>query len=170
MSFERLVARFESPVFTYVRRMVGNAHDAEDLTQETFVKAYRSLARFDSKYSFSTWLFTIARRTAANFLRGRKEVVALTDEHDVEGDSDESRGGEGEELWNLARRLLKGREFELLWLRYGEGFSVKEAAKIVGTLEVHARVLLHRARQRLADRIKDRAQLEEVIEMEKGRL
>src|SRR6185436_2664030 len=68
-SFVALVDLFEARLFSFIQRRVGSAPDAEDLTQETFVRAFRSIGRYRRAWRFSTWLFTIATRLATDHLR-----------------------------------------------------------------------------------------------------
>ena len=67
-SFEQLLRRFQTPVLHFLRRR-GFSADAEDLTQETFLRAYENLHQYNRRWAFSTWLFTIARRTSLNHRR-----------------------------------------------------------------------------------------------------
>jgi RNA polymerase sigma-70 factor, ECF subfamily len=151
-SFEPLVGLHADRIFNFVCQMVGNRADAEDLTQETFVKAYHSLSRYNPAYSFTTWLFTIARRTVADFFRKRITHEPLPEEI---GTDDRHPGMALEQndlrtsLWDLAKNLKKN-QYEALWLRYGEGFSVSEIAQIMRTNSIYVKVLLHRARLSLA--------------------
>ena len=69
-SFEQLLRRFQTPVLHFLRHR-GFFADAEDLTQETFLRAYENLHRYNRRWAFSTWLFTIARRTSLNHRRRR---------------------------------------------------------------------------------------------------
>jgi RNA polymerase sigma-70 factor (ECF subfamily) len=154
--YERLVALFETRIYRFLVRYVGNAHDAEDLTQETFVRAWRNIHRFDPERDFATWLFVIARRTAANYFRARK----IHDELPEELPSAETRPSESAEsgdqstaLWRAARKL-KPKYYEALWLRYVEDFSVKETARVMGLTVLHVKVILHRARHELARHLK----------------
>lgn len=152
-AFAGVLEQFEQRVFHFVLRMLRNAHDAEDVTQDTFVKAWRHLASFRPQNSFSTWLFTIARRTALNHLRARRPTEELGEHDQVmpENPRDAATDREyAESIWNLARRL-KPDQYEVLWLCYGEGFSVNEIARIMNTNSLRVRVLLHRARKRLAE-------------------
>ena len=73
-SLEILVARNLKPIFNFIRRLVNNSEVAEDLTQETFVKAWLKIKKFDQTKSFKTWLFTIAKNTAFDWLRQKKEI------------------------------------------------------------------------------------------------
>ncbi|MBM3841535.1 MAG: RNA polymerase sigma factor [Verrucomicrobia bacterium] len=160
-SFEKLVEQFESQIFNFLLRLTGNRHDAEDLTQDTFVKAYQNIHRYQPAYAFAAWLFTIAKRTAFSHFRAAKPMEEIrsdlqTDSHDPSTaleKQDDSRS-----LWELAKKL-KPKQHEALWLRYGEGFSIAEVARIMKTNQIHVKVLLHRARTALAARLqRDRDQ------------
>ncbi|HYN22665.1 MAG TPA: sigma-70 family RNA polymerase sigma factor, partial [Thermoanaerobaculia bacterium] len=68
-AFRELVVRFERPVYSLIARMVQDPAMAEDLAQESFVKAYRSLRTYDASRKLSSWLFKIAHNTAIDYLR-----------------------------------------------------------------------------------------------------
>jgi len=153
-AYAALVGLFQDRIYNFLVRMTGQPQDAEDLAQETFVKAWQSLDRFDARFSFSTWLFTIAKRTACNHLRSRRPVADPAEAPELSDDAEDpctvlSQVEERRELWRLARRL-KPNQYQVLWLHYGEGFPVAEVAKIMGVLPIHAKVLLHRGRNQLA--------------------
>src|SRR5262245_15390747 len=71
-AFRVLVERHSHSVFRLAYRMTGNQQDAEDLVQETFLRAYRQVARFDGRASFSTWLYRIAANCSLDLIRVRK--------------------------------------------------------------------------------------------------
>tara|TARA_R110002050_G_scaffold135460_2_gene258119 strand:+ start:125 stop:718 length:594 start_codon:yes stop_codon:yes gene_type:complete len=147
-----LVRLFHAPIFTYVRRMTGQAQDAEDITQETFVKAFRSLDRVDTDRPLINWLFTIARRTALNHLRARKQWVELPPETASVGPGPRHEVEQREKvtgLWDHARRVLSVPEFEALWLRFGQEMSTEAAANVSGRSTASIKTLIFRARQRL---------------------
>ena len=73
--FEKLVRRYQKPIINFIFRMVGNYEDAAELSQDVFIKAYSSLASYDSSYRFSTWLFRIATNRAIDFLRKKRVPV-----------------------------------------------------------------------------------------------
>lgn len=156
-AFESLVARYEKRVYNFLWQMTGNSHDAEDLTQETFLKVYRHLHRFTSTEGFTAWLFTIAKRTAYNHFRGAKRYQELSPEQEQVDFEDPStlltQKDEKRSLWKIAASALKPDQYEALWLRYGEGFSIAESARILGTNQIRVRVLLHRARKTMAQRL-----------------
>jgi RNA polymerase sigma-70 factor (ECF subfamily) len=150
-SFELLVERYEKPILNFLWQFTGNRHDAEDLTQVAFVKAYRNLARFNSSFSFATWIFTIARRTGSSHFRSMRRFEELpADEKIVEENPATALESKDEQnsVWNLVR-TLKPKQAEAVWLRYGEGFSIAEIARIMSTNQIHIKVLLHRARANL---------------------
>jgi RNA polymerase sigma-70 factor (ECF subfamily) len=75
-AFNEIVLRYKSKIYNYIRRMVQSASDAEDLTQETFVRAYLSIHSFQSKASLNTWLFRIATNLCIDFRRKQKSHVS----------------------------------------------------------------------------------------------
>lgn len=151
-ALETLVAEYEERIFNYLFHFVGNREDAEDLTQDTFIKAFKALDRVDPACHLAAWLFTIAKRTAINHFRTRRTVPL--EEWDQEVDHNDpalaaARKEDCESIW-AAARVLKKDQFEALWLRYGEGFSIAETARIMDTNQIRVRVLLHRGRSHLA--------------------
>jgi len=73
-SFEALVERYTQPIYNFAYRLTGNTQTAEDITQETFVKVWKSLKKYDPKQSFRAWIFTIARNSTTDYLRKRKSI------------------------------------------------------------------------------------------------
>jgi RNA polymerase sigma-70 factor (ECF subfamily) len=150
-SFELLVLRYEGHIFNFLRQFTGNFHDAEDLTQETFVKAFRNLPRYNSSLLFAPWLFTIARRTGASHFRSADHFEDLPAAEESVQETPATAlecKDERNSIWRLVR-TLKPKQAQALWLRYAEGFSIVETARIMGTNQIHIKVLLHRARSNL---------------------
>lgn len=151
-AFEELVRRFEDRIYGYLFQFTRNAHDAEDLAQVTFVKAFRNLKNFGNARAFAPWLFVIAKRTALNHLRDARPTRELEEHDRIDPDNPatqlESKDHQ-ESVWTVARRVSP-QQYEALWLRYGEGFSIKEVAKIMKTNQARVRILLFRGRNRLA--------------------
>ena len=159
-SFETLVFRYEGRLVRLLGRWTGNAHDAEDLTQAAFVAAYRGLPRYDPGRPFAPWLFTIARRLAISHARAARPSEALSDELPAAEDPRGAvMGADGESrVWETARALLTEAVFTALWLRLAEGLTVREIAQVMGKTTVHVKVMLHRGRRVLAEKIlQDRA-------------
>ena len=154
--FDVLVDRLGPRLLRYLRRKVGDAHTAEDLVQETFLKAYRNLGRYDPSRSFSTWLFTIATRLAISHARSRRPAPAMGEYDPVDtGRSDPAdtvaRAEQHRGLWARAARVLGGDQYSALWLRYAEEMSVRDIAGVMGKTRSGVKVLLHRARRCLME-------------------
>lgn len=152
-AFDQIVRLHTSRVFNYIHHMTRHAQDAEDLTQQTFIKAYRALDRFDPGRSLIAWLLTIARRTALNHFRDTRRFEEFTEETpDIAASParDAEHHDRVENLWMEARRLLPPKQYEVLWLRFGEELSVEETARVTGLTQTHVKILVFRARRRLA--------------------
>jgi RNA polymerase sigma-70 factor (ECF subfamily) len=146
--FEELVFRYEGRLLRFLEQRCGNRHDAEDLTQKTFVCAYRAIGRFDCRRPFAPWLFVIARRLAISHGRRRKDEPLPPEEQWPAREADGS--GSRDEVWTIARRRLPERHFTVLWLAYAEELPLADVGRAMGITGLHARVLLYRARQALA--------------------
>jgi RNA polymerase sigma-70 factor (ECF subfamily) len=161
-SFEQLVDQYHQQIYHFLYQMTRNAHDAEDLTQETFIRACNHVGKYNPSYRFSTWLFTIARNCAMTHFRKQKRVektfVAEWEESQIEASVEPEDDGAGESLWAAARQL-KPKQFEALWLRYHEGFSMQEIAGIMSSNVVSVKVNLHRARSALAAKLEKQKSL-----------
>lgn len=70
-AFSRLVERLQEPLYRFLLQHTGTQADAEELTQETFVRAWQAIERYDDRWRFTTWLYTIGRRQAASHHRSR---------------------------------------------------------------------------------------------------
>ena len=149
--YAELVNRYTARVFHFLRARVARVEDAEDLVQETFVKAYLNLARYQPKHQFSTWLFTIAARLMVSHYRKIKTMdvqpisrPALQDPLQIL-----VREEERENIWMLARRLHQD-QYDALWLRYVEDMNIGQISKVLKKTRIHIRVLLHRGRRNLS--------------------
>src|SRR5688572_25058109 len=92
-AYAELVNRYQGYVFTLILRMVKSREDAEEIAQDVFVKAYRSLADFRGDSKFSTWLYTITNTTSITFLRKKKlEVHSLDNEKVFEAADNKDSG------------------------------------------------------------------------------
>lgn len=159
--FTELVNRYRHLVFTIALRYTANREDAEEIAQDVFVKAYRSLADFRQDSKFSTWLYAISTNTCITFLRKKKIVTySLANEKvfELASNTDIINGKETEhkskaELMNRAIRLLNADDATILTLFYKGEQSLEEIGKIMGITSNNAKVKLHRARQRLKEKL-----------------
>ncbi len=151
-SFEQLVTRFEGRLFAFLYQKTGNHHLAQDLLQASFVTAYRKLHRYNPKYAFTTWIYTIASRLAINHFR-RKRL--FESEHadgmtDITPCSDLIANERAEAIWSKAREILPESQFTAIWHFYGEDRNLAETADVMRRSIGSVKVLLHRARRKLA--------------------
>lgn len=165
VAFGELATDYYERVFQFLARQVRQRHEAEDLTQRTFIRAFRAFPRFDRARPFAPWIFTIARRELIDYYRRlRPETAELEEAHAVSRAAPD-RAAEQEDaaarVWELAE-ALPPKQRQALLLHYGEGFSLPEVAAIMNLTHVHAKVLVFRARQRLR-----RAWGEETREMDR---
>ncbi len=86
-SYARLVDAYSERIINYLARMTGNRYEAEELAQETFVRAYFALRSYKPQFKFSTWLFKIATNLCINHLKKRDRLVHVDDYQDQEGRS-----------------------------------------------------------------------------------
>jgi RNA polymerase sigma-70 factor (ECF subfamily) len=161
-SFTTLASRHQVPVVHYVRRLAGRGGvDADDVAQEAFLRAWRRIGDYDDRWAFSTWLFTIARRTWLNAVRAtrrrrvRETAVATVSVGGREPWAAAVAAEEATRLWDVARAELKEREFTAVWLRYVEEKSMAEIAAVLGTPAATVKVILFRARRRLEPLVRD---------------
>jgi RNA polymerase sigma-70 factor (ECF subfamily) len=150
--FEDIVRLHSRRVFGFLYQFTRHRQDAEDLTQQTFLKAYQSLHRFDCRRPLINWLLTIARHNALNHFRSAKKWEAVPEQMASTAPSPARSAEErdlSDNLWARARRILSPREFEVMWLRFGEELSTEETARIAGLTQTHVKVLVFRARQQL---------------------
>ncbi len=154
-AFAELFQRYYPRVLNYLEnRNSVQRHDAEEIAQETFAKAWQSIQRYDSNFRFTTWLYTIAQRTAVDRWRKRKPNQEITTwsnrQWDEIGQAKEEYVVVGcDNLWQLARDQLSESHYRALWLRYAEEMSLSEIARVMHRSNIGTRVLLYRARAAL---------------------
>jgi RNA polymerase sigma-70 factor (ECF subfamily) len=153
LAFEELVHRYGDRVYGFVARACGRCDDPQEVTQQTFVRAFQSITQFDSRREFAPWLFTLARRISIDRHRRQLPVADKPPPEQVDhADPSEllAQREERRDLWQLARRRLPGIQFQALWLCYAEEMNVVQIAHVLGKARTHVKVLLFRARQTLA--------------------
>ncbi len=142
-AFEALVSRYESKLLTFLAMKTGQRQDAEDLLQTTFMKAYLKLDTFDLNKRFSTWIYTIAYHELVSAIRKRRfETTPIEIESIAASTSQPS-------IWNDLKSLLNHKDYLLLWLHYGEGYSMKETGEIIGKREAAVKTAIHRLRKKI---------------------
>ncbi len=150
-SLEILIGRYLKPVYSFIYRYVGNAQEAEDITQEVFVRTWRNLKKFDKEKSFKTWIFSIAKNASFDFLRksrsalGGKKAVPFAE---LENEKEESildriidptplpdaileqKGIT--DILTKALQKISPKYRMVLFLRYNDHFTFQEIAESLG--------------------------------------
>jgi len=154
LAFEELVCRYSPRLFHFLRRRVHTDQDIEDLIQETFLKAFRNIDRYDPEYRFSTWLYTVALRLAISHHRANrpKDLSSIPSHNPIDPEEIVTRKDRSQKIWAVAKSLHR-KQYEVLWLRYMEDMAVKEIALVMNKTNVQVRVLLHRARLNLGKKL-----------------
>jgi RNA polymerase sigma-70 factor (ECF subfamily) len=146
-AFDEIMRRYMAPLAQYAAAKTS-VQDAEDIVQETFLRAYQNIAAFDDCYTLKSWLFTIASRLLISLYR-KKRPGRLSDETDPPAVPPDSCAADAEWLWAAVQRM--GPAYHtVLWLRYQQQMTTDEIAQAMGKSVIGVRVLLHRARNRLA--------------------
>jgi RNA polymerase sigma-70 factor, ECF subfamily len=154
VAFEELVRRYENRIYSFVFQSCGHDADAREVTQDTFVRAFEAIAKFDPSRPFAPWLFTIARRKGIDCFRARIPGGGESAPEEVDADDPAellARREEAQDLWRRARACLPDGQFQALWLRYAEDMDVANIARVLRKTQTHVKVLLFRARHKLAE-------------------
>lgn len=155
-SFEELVERHSDGLLRLFHQRLGRAAEAEDLLQETFLRAYQAWHRVDRSQPTGGWIYTIGYRVMVSHGRKRwlralfggvesPEVADPAAGPDAAAEDAEQRA----RLWQLARQCLNTEQFTAVWLHYGEDLPATEIAAVLGKSANAVRILLCRSRERL---------------------
>lgn len=160
-AFDHLTNRYRDSIYQlYLQRSGGNADDAEDLVQETFIKSYLHLRSYNPKYTFGQWIYTIARNTFIDFIRRRRDdVISMDNPIDIVS------GISMNEEQNPEERLISDQYLaemdaiadkvspkyrKLIELRFFKEYSYEEIANELAIPLGTVKTQLHRAREQLA--------------------
>lgn len=135
-AFDRLVERYQRDVYRLCYRYVNNHHDANDLVQDVFIKAYRAIGRFRGDSSFSTWLYRIAVNTCLNFRALRRPPTAPVDEGVADARADALSDIVREERARRVREAVSGlpeKQRATLILKIYHDLTHEEVAGILGS-------------------------------------
>ncbi len=153
-AFSYIVEKYQDIVFSIALKVLRNRDDAEEMGQESFIKAYKSIHSFKGNAKFSTWLYRITYNTCISEIRKRKMHFSSTEEIEIRDETQEiNMDGIPEE--NRAKAIkeamnqLPEDEYTLILLYYFEEQSVEEISKVTGLSESNTKVKLFRARKKL---------------------
>jgi len=162
-AFEPLVAPYRQPLYGLALRLTRNAEDAQEVSQEAFLRAFKYIRRFDVERSFKNWITKILVHAARHHAhkRFRQDRLAAADPvRERAREEAPERPESDHERRELRSRLmdcldvLTPREREVFLLRDVEGLNIQETAKVAGGSAVSVRVHLSAARRKIRDRIK----------------
>ncbi len=171
-AYATLVSRYQAYVFTITMRHVNNRELAEELAQDVFVKAYRSLASFKGSSKFTTWLYTIAHNTCLSHLRKKEDATFFPGDERMQVWAEHSGDGEQpaaimeqraqQQILAWAIQHLSETDAAIITLFYQGEQSVEEISKIVGMTTSNVKVKLLRSRQKLKDILENKFSKETV--------
>jgi RNA polymerase sigma factor (sigma-70 family) len=156
-AFAFLVDRYKSMVFTLALQFTRDREEAEEIAQESFIKAYQSLGRFQGKARFSSWLYRIVYNTAISHLRARVQGrvsledtrISETKHSDVWDHHEALSNDERKKCLEMALESLDPGERFLVVLYHYEEKELEEIARIAGITKTNAKVRLYRARKKM---------------------
>lgn len=156
-AFAVLVERYQNMVYSLALKLLKKPEDAEEMAQDTFVKAYQKLNTYEGKSKFSTWLYSITYNACISELRKRRiEFKSLDDRQISDQDEQkmhdyyrETKKEDQEKYLNLALSKLSEDDQVLVTLYYYESQSMDEISAITGLTVTNIKVKIHRARKRM---------------------
>ncbi|RCS27546.1 RNA polymerase sigma factor [Polaribacter sp. WD7] len=156
-AFSYLVDNYKNMIYSLAYKMTKNKEEAEEISQDTFIKAYKNLSNFKGDSKFSTWLYKIAYHATLDAVKKNKrnastfEINEIT-YNQIKSVEDILEGIERKErakILNECLLKLPEEERSIIWMFYYEELSLKEIIEISGLSEANIKVKLHRARKRL---------------------
>ena len=156
-AFAYLVDTYENMVFSLAYKMTKNREEAEEISQDTFIKAFKNLKKFKGDSKFSTWLYRIAYHTSLDTIKKNKnnnstfEINEITFnqiqsvEHILEGIERKERA----KIMDACLQKLQDEERSIIWMFYYDELSLKEIIEVTNLSEANIKVKLHRARKKL---------------------
>lgn len=170
-AFSFLVDNYKNMVFSLAFKMTKSREEAEEVSQDTFIKAYKNLSKFKGDSKFSTWLYRIAYHTSLDAIKKNKNTPNTYDinevtfnqikavEHILEGIERKERA----ELMEVCLQKMADEERSIIWMFYYDELSLKEIIEVTGLQEANIKVKLHRARKKLLTIVKENIE-PEIIE------
>jgi RNA polymerase sigma factor (sigma-70 family) len=170
-AFAKLLQRYKRPVYHMILKMVRNVDDAEDLTIESFAKAFKSLHRFKKDFTFSTWLFRISTNNTIDFIRKKKlntmsidntftddngDGISIEVEDENLNPQEEAIKAEKAQLIQVFVDKLPPKYQKLVRLRYFNELSYEEIAAELEAPLGTVKAQLHRARELMFEMVKNK--------------
>jgi RNA polymerase sigma-70 factor (ECF subfamily) len=158
-AYALLVDEYKSPIYNLAYRMTGNLEDADDLTQEIFIRAYKYLWRYDTSRKFFTWLYTVALNLIRNHLRKKNKYNKSTEELSAHLLADKNPSPETEliETQEISIYLLRLEDESraLLIMKFHQGLTFEEIAQITGKSLSAVKMRIYRGLEKLKELLRE---------------
>ncbi|WP_442266774.1 RNA polymerase sigma factor [Tenacibaculum sp. ZS6-P6] len=167
-SFAFLVEKYKVMVYSLALKMLKNKEEAEEVSQDTFIKAFKNLSKFKGESKFSTWLYKIAYRNCLDAIKKneKKYVIDVIDEitenkvRSTDNVLEQITKKERTDLLKKCLHKLPEQERSILWMFYFDELNLKEIKEVTELKESNIKVTLHRARKRLVSIINENVKSE----------
>ncbi|MFK8059265.1 MAG: RNA polymerase sigma factor [Polaribacter sp.] len=167
-SFAYLVDNYKNMVYSLAYKMTKNREEAEEVSQDTFIKAYKNLSKFKGDSKFSTWLYRIAYHTSLDAIKKNKnnnqtiEINEITFNQikSVENILEGIERKERAKIMNDCLLKLPEEERSIIWMFYFDELSLKEITAVTDLSEANIKVKLHRARKKLVTIVEENVEPE----------
>jgi RNA polymerase sigma-70 factor (ECF subfamily) len=152
-AFEAIVDKYQKPVFNVALRILNNFYEAQDITQDVFIKAYNNLPKFNQKYKLFSWLYRIAINEALNLQSSHKRNEPLNEQivSNLQTPEDVFNDKQTHQAVNEAINTLTRDYKTVVILKHLQGFSYTQIGEILGIPEKTVKSRLFTARQQLKD-------------------
>ena len=152
-AFNNIIRKYRKPLISFISRLVKSVEVAEDIAQDTFVYVLMNKTEYDFKYSLKTYLYTIAKCRAINYLKRERKVVSYDEAYMREKEEtyiDEYliKEEEKKEIYDAITRLKKSHQV-IIYLKEIEGLKYKEISRILNKTVPQLKMMTHRARKSL---------------------
>ena len=162
-AFANLVERHKDNAFNLAFRICGKREEAEEIAQDSFLNAFRSLGGFRKGSAFSTWLYRIVYNTSVSYLRKRKEKILTLEDFPADAVDFLSAGDDEEKaieeyrssLVSFAMQKLSDEERAVITLFYFDEMDTDKISQVTGISRQNVKVKLFRARQKMSETIKN---------------
>lgn len=155
-SFSVLVEKYQNHIYSICISILKNPNEAEEAAQDTFIKIYKNLSKYNGESKFTTWTYKIAYRTSLDYIRKRKHTTSLDDvEFGMEASGDLSDSNiQKNELSKLIQKAithLATDEAAIIKLFYLDEMNINEVVEVTGFTKSNVKVKLFRGRKKLSD-------------------
>ena len=152
-AFNNIIRKYRKPLISFIMRFIKNIEVAEDIAQDTFVYVLMNKTEYDFKYSLKTYLYTIAKCRAINYLKRERKVVSydeayMREKEEIYIDEDLIKEENKKEIYEAIGKLKKSYQI-VIYLKDIEGLKYKEISRILNKTVPQLKMMTHRARKSL---------------------